>query len=351
MIARSVDLCWDVLQDSLDGVSRRVIDCFMMIWISCWMAKGLKRVRLSISSCFSFELPMADLADEVKNQVEEGLQAAFAENPAAFGAALCVLITEPKHYRALSRLLSNQAALKGYVLQMLEPPNTQSQDNPPLSEDEAEAMLTECKDRFGTELLRMEEAGIVSLSMQTALKRSSATFFVAGRAASAVFAQQASQAAARAVAMHLTSDICKIYSYVAPDLAQSLLAKLASDGLKMAGNAEKQLALRAEALANGSKMVARAGVVLQVGIMGYEFYTNIRKYYKGEIDGYTLAENMTSVAVTTGASTAGAAGATMLCAGAGPVGLIFAGVAGGILAAAFSDFVLRGAFQGLWLCF
>ena len=291
---------------------------------------------------------MADLAEEVKDQVDGCLQAAFGEeNPEVFGTALCILMQEEKHYRTLARLLSNQVAFKAYVLKMVEPPNPQSQDNTPLSEDEVEAMLTECKDRFGTELQRMEQAGIVSLSMQTALKTSSATFFVAGRAASAVFAQQASQAMATAVAHHLASDILRISSFAAPDLGTFFLTRIASNVLKNAGDAEKQLALRAETLANGSKLVARAGVVLQVGIMGYQFYDNIRKYCKGEIDGYTLAENLTSVVVTTGASAAGAAGAVALCAGAGPPGLIFAGIAGGMCAAFCSDFVFRGAFQGL----
>ena len=297
---------------------------------------------------------MADLAEEVKNQVDAALEAAFGVeelDEEVYGTALCILIQEPKHYRTLSRLLSKQAAFKAYVLKMVEPPNTQSQDNPPLSEDEAEAMLIECKDRFGTELLRMEQAGIVSLSMQTALKRSSATFFVAGRAASAVFAQQASQAAARVVLAQQLARASHIVSISSSDLGTFVLGQIVARGWKNVALAENQLAASAEALANGSKLVARAGVVLQVGIMGYEFYTNIRKYYKGEIDGYTLAENLTSVVVTTGASTAGAAGAVALCAGAGPAGLAFAAVAGGLIAAALSDSVLRGAFQGLWLCF
>ena len=77
-------------------------------------------------------------------------------------------------------------------------------------------------------------------------------------------------------------------------------------------------------------------------------YSNIQSYWKGEIDGYKCAENLTTSFLSLSAGFAGWAGAVALCAGAGPCGLIFAGVAGGVLATGLTALGVRAIFQGMF---
>ena len=241
---------------------------------------------------------MAEPEEEVINQVEAGLEASFVEeHPQIYGTAMCILMQEPKHYRPLARLLSNQTAFKSYILQMLAPHKMQGLDRSLLSEDEPESILLECKDRFGTQVQSSGKTGILALSVQSALKRSSATFFKAGSAVSA--------------AQPVTTAV----------VGSSIFAN--------------------------ARVVGNAGVVLAVGYMGYEFYSFMRQYFKGEIDGYALIEELTSMVVTMAAAFAGSAGALALCAGAGPWGLGFAAVAGGVIAVGLSDAAIRSVFQGV----
>eukprot|EP00403_Amphidinium_massartii_P040915 CAMPEP_0178441186 /NCGR_PEP_ID=MMETSP0689_2-20121128/37324_1 /TAXON_ID=160604 /ORGANISM="Amphidinium massartii, Strain CS-259" /LENGTH=252 /DNA_ID=CAMNT_0020064303 /DNA_START=16 /DNA_END=774 /DNA_ORIENTATION=+ len=99
------------------------------------------------------------------------------------------------------------------------------------------------------------------------------------------------------------------------------------------------------ALAKCAKWAAEAVLILQVGLLGYEFYSKIRSFYKGEIDGYKCSENLTVVSASTSGSFAGAAIGAALIARAGPVELVLGAVAGSIAAGAATSWATRAAFQ------
>ena len=299
----------------------------------------------------------AGVSHEVKNEVDAKVKELFGasdSDQSKWGVIVFCLATNPTYYSGLAIVKDVPPALKAFLDTMLH-----KEFNPPAEEgaqttqtpDEAEMMLKECKDTWGTEIQRLEDAGIVSAAMTQGLKKC-VVGVQPGAAAACTVAMNASVAAMNRALLHTAiqqwSGAASLVAQVSGNPVQAVFLAMLSDGAESAAIASRQLALRMETVSTVCKWTSRAGVVLTVGVLGYELYDNIRKYWKGEIDGYTCAENLTTSFGTAAAGFAGAAGAVALCAGAGPWGLVFAGVAGAVLASGLTTVAVKAIFQGLF---
>merc|ERR1712183_1254460 len=88
------------------------------------------------------------------------------------------------------------------------------------------------------------------------------------------------------VALLLDDPVSSLFFTLSAQAELASAAEAASQAAASTDAAEKsmQIVQQTETLAFYSKWAGRAGVVLTVGLLGYEFYSNIRMYYKGEID-------------------------------------------------------------------
>jgi hypothetical protein len=89
------------------------------------------------------------------------------------------------------------------------------------------------------------------------------------------------------------------------------------------------------------------GVALAVGVLGYEFYTNIRAWRKGEIDGASCTSNVASSISSMGAGFAGGAagGAGVGFLTGGPIGAFVGGVSCSIACGLAASLVTKKAFE------
>ena len=300
---------------------------------------------------------MSDCSEAMQNEVDAKVMEVFDEDEDTMGVVLGFLCLQPQHYSKLWKLKSRDTAFKACIRQLLTASSSFAgadqtrEDDRPLDEIEAEHMLMECKDRYDTQLLRLEKAGIVSKSIQEGLKKSSASMAVGAAAAATQLVGMSAAAAGRAASQTVLSHMLQGGSYVSAlrgDFLRALILRDSSAAAGVEAAASKQLATRFSNMGTVCKWTSRAGVVLTVGMLGYDFYYNVRDYYSGKIDGYTCAQNLTASCCSVAAGIGGGAAACALCAGAGPWGLAFAGVAGGILASGLSEVGVRAIFEGFF---
>jgi len=98
-----------------------------------------------------------------------------------------------------------------------------------------------------------------------------------------------------------------------------------------------------------------ATVVLPIGLLGYQFACDVKKYYKGEIDAGELAESTTKNVASMGAGCVGGYGGAVVGAEVGfvggPVGAMVGGVVGavvgGVAGAIIGDTVASSALNSL----
>ena len=283
---------------------------------------------------------MSTPTEELQNQVDEKLVELYqTSDPEKLGEIMYALTLDgERHYRALAKIRASPVAMRSYVDCMLQ------------NQDECEALLNECRDRFGTQVPRLEKAGIVSLSIRQGLTKAYAGMAIGSSAAAAQLVERSAQAAVRTNILHPIKNTARQLaraSALSGNPVSSLSYLVLSESASAAAVSE-QVTQRLATAGTVAKCASPACVVLTVGMMGYELYSDIRSYWKGEIDGYKCAENLTSSFASVGAGFAGGAGAVALCAGAGPCGLIFAGVAGGVLATGLTALGVRAIFQGMF---
>jgi len=299
------------------------------------------------------------------------------------GVVLFCLTTEPKHYEALAFLLSNHAGMQ-YCDHLLsagvQPMPTRSPAQ--AEEEEAAMMLNECRDRFGPEIRRLEDNGILAPGFKYGVKvaQTGAWLPAASPAGvthftgqAAAFTQQAADASGKmAEALQaaqqstlVTSEatkqaaslskyaksfwLVKSHEIVAQGAQQQVRVSQTAVQVASAESAScTALAQNSDTLAKCSPYAGYAGVVLTVSFMGYELYNQIRRYYKHEIDGYKCAENLTATILSTGAGFVGGCIGTVLVAGAGPAGVVLGAVAGSIIGAGAVRSNVHGIFQRMF---
>merc|ERR1712187_1027045 len=90
-----------------------------------------------------------------------------------------------------------------------------------------------------------------------------------------------------------------------------------------------------------------ATLVLPIGVLGYQFACDVRKWWQGDIDGNDLAESTTKNVAAMGAGFAGGYGGAIVGAEigllGGPVGAMIGGVAGAVVGG------IGGALAGDWV--
>lgn len=300
-----------------------------------------------------------EVSPEEKNAVDTKLMELYAENdPETLGKIMVILVTDPLYYQGLAKIKDlPPAVMEAYVTGMIQkalPPGGGDEGltaDSELTPDEAEKMLMECKDRWGTELLRLEEAGIISVAICNGIKRTTAGVTLGAAAASTVVLRASVQAMNRAMILTFVSEVSQAASIVSRNsgnVVESIFFSLLSGEAEASATVSQQVALRMQTASTVCKYASRAGLVLSVGLLGYELYSEVRKYWKGEIDGYTCAQNLTTSFSSAAAGFAGGAGAIALCAGAGPWGLLFAGVAGALMASGLTTMAVKAAFEGIF---
>merc|ERR1712232_1228807 len=98
--------------------------------------------------------------------------------------------------------------------------------------------------------------------------------------------------------------------------------------LKAVKGADKA-AIQAAKTAKYASWMKGAGSVLTVGLLGYEFYINLKNWNEGKIDGVACTRNISGTVV--GMTASYAAGAA-LGSVAGPAGMLVGGIVGGLIA-------------------
>ncbi|CAL1129005.1 unnamed protein product [Cladocopium goreaui] len=290
--------------------------------------------------------------DEVKNEIDAKVKELFeTSDPETYGEFTFFLVMHEEHYSGLAKVKDVPAALRAYVKKALRVTDMPMEEGEVLTPDEAEMMLNECRDRWGTEIQRLEDAGIVSSAMLQGMKSAQTSLVPAATAAGSA-AIRLSAAAINVAARHtfvaVVYRVGSVATAASGDIFGSIFLSIVADGAEIASLASRQLAQRMQNVSTVCTWASRAGTVLTVGMLGYELYSNIRMYWKGEIDGYKCAENLASSFGAAAAGFAGGAGAVALCAGAGPWGLIFAGLAGGVLASGLTTMGVKSLFQSLF---
>eukprot|EP00439_Symbiodinium_sp_Y106_P054018 s7170_g7.t1 len=288
--------------------------------------------------------------DEVRNSVDCVLQSLYAEKPEKFGEVMFLLCTMDEHYSYLAKLTSIPKAMETYLERLIlqSPMPSPGTAAIPSSVDEAEVMLNDCRDRFGTNVVRLEKAGIISRSILDGLSRSHAGMAVGCAGAAAQFAGMTSHSLQRAFVMTAVSRVAEAGRVVPMDpgnVFQAIFMKRLANATAVESELAQQLAKRYGDLGTCCKWAGAAGAILQVGLLGYELYADIRKYWKGEIDGYQCAENLTSSFASAAAGAGGGLAAVTLCAGATPWGLIFASLAAACVASGLTSLAVRECFQ------
>ncbi|CAE7752371.1 dnaJ [Symbiodinium sp. CCMP2592] len=286
-------------------------------------------------------------ADEVRNSVDFVLQSLYAEKPEKFGEVMFLLCTMDEHYSYLAKLTSIPKAMDTYLEKLIlqSPMPSPGTAGIPSSVDEAELMLNDCRDRFGTNVVRLEKAGIISRSILDGLSRSHAGMAVGCAEAAAQFAGMTSHSLQRAFVMTAVSRVAEVVPMDQGNVFQAIFMKRLANATAVESELAQQLAKRYGDFGACCKWAGAAGAILQVGLLGYELYADIRKYWKGEIDGYQCAENLSSSFASAAAAAGGGLAAVTLCAGAAPCGLIFASLAAACVASGLTSFAVRACFQ------
>mmetsp|Transcript_51684 Transcript_51684/g.116477 ORF Transcript_51684/g.116477 Transcript_51684/m.116477 type:complete len:380 (-) Transcript_51684:80-1219(-) len=239
------------------------------------LKKFLTVMRTRTSQDANSLLPASMATDEQKGEVDEIVIKLFADDEDMIGELLVLLCTKPALYATAYRLRGRQAALTGFLTSMMDPhtrtvqedvpmtdPDTRTvQEDLTMTEEAALRMLAWCQNKFGSQLKRLEDKGIVPKGV------------IAG-----------GKGAALATTGPRTATI-----------------------IKRAGN---------------------AGNVLTLGMLGYEFSSNICSFWKGEIDRCKCAENLTGACATVGAGYGGYSVGAALVAGAAPAGIVFGAASG-----------------------
>lgn len=93
-----------------------------------------------------------------------------------------------------------------------------------------------------------------------------------------------------------------------------------------------------------------ATIVLPIGMLGYQFACDVRRYWKGEIDGVDLVEDTTKNLASLATGGAGGWAGAVLGAEAGlvggPVGSVFGAVVGAVAGGILGAFVGNGVAEG-----
>ena len=269
------------------------------------------------------------LLDKVKNEIDAMVKELYEESDQEkWCIIVALLMTNPEHYSELAKVKDvDMPTLRACL----------------------DAMLHQA---FAIVLKRM--AADSGISLHQGMKNAQASIVPASLAAGAAAIQASNAFRHQAMLVTLVHRWSRIYGPLLLVTGNPVGAVLSYLGFFCADVAETvaatqyQRAARMETMTSVCTFGARAGSVLTLGMLGWELSSNIRQYWKGEIDGHTCAENLTASFGATAASLAGSCGAVALCAGAGPWGLLFAGIAGGAAASALTGAAVKKLFRKLF---
>jgi hypothetical protein len=250
------------------------------------------------------------LTEEQENAVNDALDAKLGDDEfAAVTMFLNLSEDSDKHYKALHMLLGRESALKAYVDRLVQLAASDLPE-PPSEAQQADFMLVEYKDKFA--LAKPRERNLLEKLQARSMSGATSALVPAATIAS-------QQATSNAVSACVTF------------LDQGTVASLE--------NAITAIE-RCSTIVKYSKYIGRAAWVLQVGLIGYEFYTHIRQWWKGEIDGVACAKGCTTAVTTAAAGLAAGfvCGLALGVPGAIAGGIIGAVVAGQLTGSAFDLF-------------
>ena len=279
---------------------------------------------------------------EVKNDIDKKVKTLYEGEPAKYGMIMYLLIAQPEHYANLQQVRDVPEALQAYLTHMQLPAAKIK------SPDEAESMLMEYKNHWANEIQRWEDASTFTVAFCQTLKTAHASLAPAAAAASGA----ASAAAAEAFGESMLHVLCSCHS-----LMKSQTALLTGDFLNCpmhyisselhdrAAQAGFESAQSFAKVSTVCRYASRASLVLTAGTLSYELYSNIQMYWRGEIDGSACAERLTTSFGSTAAGFGGGVAAVALCAGAGPCGLLLAGLVGGVACSMFTTMAVSSIFQ------
>ena len=149
--------------------------------------------------------------DEVKNEIDAKVKELFeTSEPEKYGEIVCLLMVQPEYYSGLAKVKGVPAALRACVnkLHCMNSEMPMEEGEVPVP-NEADMMLNECRDRWGTEIQRLEDAGIVSSAMLQGMKNVKTSVVPTARAAGGAAAKASAAALNQADVVQSGQWCCK----------------------------------------------------------------------------------------------------------------------------------------------